>query len=265
MPTDNPRPDKVAVVDEVRERLSNTEAVVLTEYRGLDVPAMSELRSAIREAGGEYKIYKNTLVRFAVQELGLDIEDLLAGPTAIAFVAERPDGSAGDAASLAKALRDFAKSNDNLVIKGGVLDQRTIGLDEISALADLPSRDQLFAEFAGAMESMYQDFAGLLDAKLREFAYALQEFLDKGGPSADASAETEDAAAAASEETDAGADEAAAEGAGDDAGTETDAAADEAAAEDTAEASADAEEADAEAAAPADEDAETGDETGEEA
>ncbi len=101
------RAEKAAVVDEVRERLSSTEAVVLTEYRGLDVPALAELRRALRDAGGEYRIYKNTLVRFAVQELDLDLEDLLTGPTAIAFVGERADGSAGDPVSLAKALREF--------------------------------------------------------------------------------------------------------------------------------------------------------------
>ena len=139
MATENPRPEKVAVVDEVRERLSSTEAAVLTEYRGLDVPAMAALRTAVREAGGDYKIYKNTLVRFAASELGLEIEDLLVGPTAIAFVGERPDGSSGDAASLAKALRDFANDNDNLVIKGGLLDSQPLSLDEITALADLPS------------------------------------------------------------------------------------------------------------------------------
>ncbi|MGI9603592.1 MAG: 50S ribosomal protein L10 [Acidimicrobiales bacterium] len=205
---ENPRPEKVAVVEEVRTRLSETEAAVLTEYRGLDVPAMAELRNAIRAAGGEYKIYKNTLVRFAAAELGLEIEDLLLGPTAIAFVGERPDGSAGDAASLAKALRDFAKTNENLIIKGGVLDDRPLSLDEIKALADLPSRDQLFAEFAGAMESMYQDFAGLLDAKLREFAYALQEALDK--QPADGSEEAAAGAAEGGEEIAAGADEEAA-------------------------------------------------------
>ncbi|MDH3706048.1 MAG: 50S ribosomal protein L10 [Acidimicrobiia bacterium] len=207
MATENPRPEKVAVVDEVRERLSSTEAAVLTEYRGLDVPAMAELRNAVRQAGGDYKIYKNTLVRFAAAELGLEIEDLLVGPTAIAFVAVRPDGSSGDAASLAKALRDFAKDNDDLVIKGGLLDSQPLSLDEITALADLPSRDQLFAEFAGAMESMYQDFAGLLDAKLREFAYALQEALDKqpateAGPEEAAPADDGDSAEAVAEATD---------------------------------------------------------------
>ena len=118
---ENPRPEKVAVVDEVRERLDSQPALpLLTEYRGLDVTAISDLRRALRPAGGEYKIYKNTLVRFAARDLGLELEELLTGPTAIAFVTERPT-AAGDAVDVAKALRDFAKTNPNLVVKGGVL------------------------------------------------------------------------------------------------------------------------------------------------
>src|SRR5438309_6861676 len=98
---DNPRPHKVAVVDEVRERLSAASAAILTEYRGLNVTEISRLRRALRDAGGEYKIYKNTLVRFAARDLGLaELEEMLTGPTAIAFVDV-------DAASVAKALRDF--------------------------------------------------------------------------------------------------------------------------------------------------------------
>ena len=84
---ENPRPEKVAVVDEVKDRLSASQAALLTEYRGLDVGNMSVLRRALREAGGEYKIYKNTLVRFAARDLGIEIDDFLTGPTAIAFVA----------------------------------------------------------------------------------------------------------------------------------------------------------------------------------
>ena len=87
---ENPRPEKVAVVDEVRERLDSTSAALLTEYRGLDVSAISDLRRALRAAGGEYKIYKNTLVRFAARDLGLELEELLTGPTAIAFVPSGP-------------------------------------------------------------------------------------------------------------------------------------------------------------------------------
>ena len=113
---ENPRPEKVAVVDEVRERFDGADAALLTEYRGLERRRdLAELRRALRAAGGEYKIYKNTLVRFAARDLGLDdSSDLLTGPTAIAFVD-------GDAVAVAKALRDFARTNPNLVVKGGLL------------------------------------------------------------------------------------------------------------------------------------------------
>jgi len=110
-------------------------------------------------------------------------------------VGEKPDGSAADAAAVAKALRDFRRSNEALVIKGGVLDGKALTTDEIKALADLPSREVLFAEFAGAMEYMLGDFAGLLDNKLREFVYALQELLDKGGPESTSGAAPAEASA----------------------------------------------------------------------
>lgn len=171
---DSPRPEKVAVVDEVRERFSGAQAAVLTEYRGLDVTAMAEVRRALRAAGGDYKIFKNTLVRFAARDLGLEIDDLLTGPTAIAFVQS-------DAAGVAKALRDFARTHPALVVKGGVLGTRVIGADDVQALADLPSREQLLAQIAGLMAAPLQQFAGLLDAVPRSFAYALQALIDKGG------------------------------------------------------------------------------------
>src|SRR3546814_18492335 len=118
---DNPRTEKVAVVDEVRERFDASSAALLTEYRGLDVAAIGALRQALRAAGGEYKVYKNTLVRFAARDLGLELEELLTGPTALAFITERPDGPPGDAVDVAKALRDFANPNPRLIVKGGVL------------------------------------------------------------------------------------------------------------------------------------------------
>src|SRR3954453_894485 len=107
VPVANPRPDKVAVVAEVPARLQRAEAAVLPEYRGLNVSATADLRNALRAAGGDYKIYKNTLVRFAAHGLGLEIDHLLTGPTAIAFVD-------GDPVVVAKALRDFARSNPAL-------------------------------------------------------------------------------------------------------------------------------------------------------
>ncbi|MBC8195097.1 MAG: 50S ribosomal protein L10 [Acidimicrobiia bacterium] len=187
---ENPRPDKVAVVDEVRERLSNTEAAVLTEYRGLDVPALAELRAALREAGGEYKVYKNTLVRLAVGELDFEIDDLLTGPTAIALVGQRPDGSAGDAVSLAKALDEFAKEHEALVIKGGLLDSQRLTVEQVKALAKIAPREVLLAQLAGAMAAPMQQFASLLNALPQNLAYALKALIDeRGGPVAPADAE----------------------------------------------------------------------------
>jgi len=200
-----PRADKVAVVAEVKEKLENADGVVLTEYRGIDVPGMAELRSTLRPAGGEYKIYKNTLVKLAANELGIEIDELLTGPTALAFVGEKADGSKGDPAAVAKALKEYAKTNDALVLKGGVLDGKALSVDEIKALADLPSREVLLAEFAGAMEHMLGDFAGLLDNKLQEFVGVMDALIEKGGPYGDgggaSAAPAEDGGEAVAEES----------------------------------------------------------------
>ena len=215
-----PRADKVAVVAEVKEKLEASDGVVLTEYRGIDVPGMAELRASLRPAGGEYKIYKNTLVKLAANELGMDLDELLVGPTALAFVGEKADGSKGDAAAVAKALKEYGKTNDALVIKGGMLDGRAISPDEIKALAELPSREVLFAEFAGAMEHMLGDFAGLLENKLREFVGCMEALVEKGGPGGAGSADSEPQDAAADETPQDEAAEAPTDEASDDAGSD---------------------------------------------
>jgi len=258
------RAEKVAVVDEVRERLSSTEAVVLTEYRGLDVPALAELRRALRDAGGEYKIYKNTLVRFAVRELGLDLEDLLTGPTALAFVAEREDGTSGDPVSVAKALREFAKDHESLLIKGGLLEGKRLTSEEIDVLAQIAPREVLLAQLAGAMAAPMQQFAGLLQALPQNMAYALKALIEERGgvvaPVEDDATEAavDDAAAPVEDDaTEAAVDDAAApveddatEAAADDAvADDTEAAADDAVADDTEAAADDAAADDTEAAA----------------
>lgn len=220
-----PRSDKAAVVTEVGERLDAAEAALLTEYRGLDVPAMAELRSAMRASGGTYKIYKNTLVRIAARERGLDIDDLLVGPTAIAFVE-------GDVAGVAKALRDYARGNPALVVKGGLLGDSVLGADDVKALADLPSRDQLLAEIAGLFAAPMQQFASLLDAVPRSFGYALNALIEAGGapgaPAESAPADTTEGAAPAAdlektpaEDSATPADDSATESADADATTET--------------------------------------------
>ena len=178
---ENPRPEKVAVVDEVREHLTSSSAALLTEYRGLDVSALGALRRALRDAGGNYKVYKNTLVQFAARDVGLAIDELLTGPTAIAFVGERPDGEPGDAVMVAKALRDFARTNPALVVKGGIMADKALSADEVRALADIEPREVLLARLAGAFAAPMQQFAGLLQALPRNFAYGLQALIDQQG------------------------------------------------------------------------------------
>jgi large subunit ribosomal protein L10 len=228
---DNPRPEKVAVVDEVRERLENAEAAVLTEYRGLNVPAMAKLRQELRAAGGEVKIYKNTLLRFAARDLGLEIDDLLTGPTAIAFAPKGADGRPGDAVAVAKALKKYATENDMLVIKGGVLGTKRLSDKDVRALADVAPREQLLSEIAGLFAAPMQQFASLLEAIPRNFLYALDALIEKQGgapddavgapettadTAEDAAPAAQDAAPAAQDAASAATEDAAADAAGDD-------------------------------------------------
>jgi large subunit ribosomal protein L10 len=168
-----PRPEKVAVVDEVRERLNSSGAAILTEYCGLAVADMTQLRRALTKVGGDYKVYKNTLVRRASHDIGLDgLAEMLTGPTAIAFVD-------GDVAQVAKVLRDFARTNPNLVVKGGLLGLNMLDAREAAALADLPSRDTLLSQFAGMLAAPMQQFAALLQAVPSKFAYGLSALIDE--------------------------------------------------------------------------------------
>jgi len=177
----DPRPEKIAIVAEVQEKFSNAEAVILTEYRGLNVTDMAALRAAMKQAGGEYKVYKNTLVRVAAKELNLEIEELLVGPTAIAFTGNRPDGSPGDPVSVAKALTNFAKSNEDLIIKGGMLEGALLSTEEITALSKIAPREELLARLAGGIAAPLREFASLLNAVPQNFAYALSALINAGG------------------------------------------------------------------------------------
>lgn len=181
-----PRPEKVAVVDEVRSKLTGASAAILTEYRGLPVFQLETLRRALNAAGGEYKVYKNTLVRRAAAECGLGgLDSLLEGPTGIAFVK-------GDVAAVAKALRDFARANPALVVKGGLLGTDLLDARQTAALADLPSREALLAQIAGLLAAPMQKFAALLQAVPQKFAYALSALIEKeeaaGAPAGDTTA-----------------------------------------------------------------------------
>jgi large subunit ribosomal protein L10 len=189
---DNPRPQKVAVVTEVRARLDAAEAAILTEYRGLSVAELASLRRALRAAGGDYKVYKNTLVKLAISGGRHEaLAPLLEGPTAIAFVT-------GEVSAAAKALRDYARTYPSLVIKGGLHAEGYLSAQDLQALADLPSRDVLLSQLAGTIAAPLRQLAGLLQALPRNLAYGLSALLDeRGGPPVETAAPeaTPDAAA----------------------------------------------------------------------
>ncbi len=171
----NPRPEKVAVVDEVRQRLEAADASVVTEYRGLSVTELADLRRSLAAAGGDYKVFKNTLVRRAVAGGAHELlEPLLSGPTAIAFVH-------GDVSAVAKALRDFSRTNPALVVKGGLLDGSLLSSGDLGALADLPARDVLLAQVAGTIAAPLRQLAGLLQALPRNLAYGLSALVERAG------------------------------------------------------------------------------------
>lgn len=170
---ENPRSEKVAVVDEVTAKLEASSAVIVTEYRGMTVGQLAALRRQLRPAGGEYKVYKNTLARFAAEKAGMPgLADLLVGPSAITFVT-------GDAAAVAKALRDASKTTPLLVLKGGVIGGKVISAKDVEALADLPSREVLLAQFAGALQAPMAKMAGLMQAMPRNLAYGLKALIDQ--------------------------------------------------------------------------------------
>jgi large subunit ribosomal protein L10 len=180
---ENPRADKVAVVDEVREKFASSDAVLFTEYRGLKVRELAELRASLRAVGGEYRVYKNTLVRRATKDMdvGAALEGDLVGPTAIAFVGQKPDGTPGDAVMVAKALQAFAKSQPLLVVKGGLLGTHVLDADSARALANVAPREELLSRLAGGIAAPMREFASLLQAVPASFAYGLQALIDAGG------------------------------------------------------------------------------------
>ncbi len=192
------RPEKLAVVDEVRDKLRDADAAVLTEYRGLTVTELAALRGALRPASTEYKVFKNTLARRAVEDAGLpDLLPFLEGPVAIAFVH-------GDAVVAAKALRDFGRTNPALVIKGGLLGPRVLSPAEVRSLADIEPRDVLLARLAAGFQAPLTKAAGLFQAFTRNFAYGMRAYIDERDAAEPASAPAEPDTPPAATEPDAG-------------------------------------------------------------
>jgi large subunit ribosomal protein L10 len=169
------RPEKVAAVKEISERFSNSEAALLTEYRGLTVSQMAEVRQALREADSDtdYKVSKNSLARIAVKELGLDdLIELLVGPTAIAYVT-------GDAAAAAKAIDTVAKKYPVLKVKGGLLAGKFISAEQATELAKLEPRETQLAKMAMMMNQPAQLTVNVLAALLRDFGSMLVQVVNQ--------------------------------------------------------------------------------------
>ena len=207
------RPDKTADVADLVESFQESAGAVLTDYRGLTVKQLQDLRRALGE-NANYAVVKNTLTKIAATEAGVEgFDDLLVGPTAIAFIN-------GDVVEAAKGLRDFAKAHPSLVIKGGVLDGKPLDAKEIAKLADLESREVLLAKLAGGMLASLSQAVYLLNAPLAQaarLAGALQAKAEQdpsvlaGGAGTPAPEAEADAPAAAEEATEAPAEDAAAE------------------------------------------------------
>jgi len=171
--TNEPRADKVAIVEEITGKLNDSVAVFVTEYRGMSVGQLADLRAPLREAGAEHKVYKNTLARLAATNAGVEsLNEHLLGPSALTFVT-------GDSVAAAKALVDRSKVNPLLVIKGGVLGESPMSADDVKALASLPSREELLAQIAGAFQAPLVKTAGLLSALPRNFAYGLSALIQQ--------------------------------------------------------------------------------------
>jgi large subunit ribosomal protein L10 len=159
-------------ISEIGKYMGESSITVLTDYRGLDVAEVTELRAKLREAGIKYKVAKNTLIKLAAHELDVsDLDKYLEGPTAVAFSA--------DPVSLAKILVDFSKTHRNLEIKTGLLERKLVGVDDIKELAKLPGREVLLAQVVGAMQSPMYGFAGSLAGLLRKFVYALDQIKEQ--------------------------------------------------------------------------------------
>ncbi len=160
-------------VDEIKEKIKKAESVVLVDYRGLNVEELTELRSKYREANVEYKVYKNTMMRFAFKDSGFEeFNEHLKGPNGIAFGYDDP-------ISAAKITSEFAKKNKNLEIKAGIVDGKIIDIDAIKDLASLPPREVLIAKVLGGFNAPIQGFANVLNGTMKGLVVALNAIAEQ--------------------------------------------------------------------------------------
>ena len=184
--THMPRPEKVQAVSDIREGLEGARAVFLTEYRGLSVQAVQDLRAALRASGAEYKVVKMTLAKLAAGDAGIEgLDEYLSGPTALAF-------ANADPVSTAKALKDFSKENEVFVLKAGYFSGNILSPEEISKLAEIEPREVLLGRIAGGAKAPFFKAAGMFASFNRNAASMFSQLLDKkeSGEFVDSEAET---------------------------------------------------------------------------
>ncbi|NLY86806.1 MAG: 50S ribosomal protein L10 [Tissierellia bacterium] len=160
-------------IEEIKEKINSAQAIVLVDYRGLNVEQLTELRKRYRSAGVEYKVYKNTMMRFAFKDTGFEeFNEFLKGPNAIAFGYDDP-------VQAAKITSEFAKENKNLEIKAGIVDGKIIDLEGVKALAELPSKEVLIAQTLGGFNAPIQGFVNVLQGTIRGLAIVLDAIREK--------------------------------------------------------------------------------------
>ena len=164
---------KTQNVEEIKEKIEKAQSVVLVDYRGLNVSELTDLRKKYREAGIEYKVYKNTMMRFAFKDSGLEgFNEFLKGPSAIAFGYDDP-------VAAAKISAEFSKENDKLEIKAGIVDGKIIDVEEVKDLAKLPSKEVLVAQALGGFNAPIQGFANVLNGTIRGLALVLNAIAEE--------------------------------------------------------------------------------------
>ena len=168
-----PNAENVEMLAQIKGDLEGSSAMWVVDYRGLTVKDIQNLRRSIREAGAVMKVYKNTIMHIALEQAEMPtLDDMLAGPSAFVFAGE-------DAAAAAKAVKDFAKSNENLEIKGGLMDAVALSAAEVQAIASLPSREQLMAQIAGAISGVARGLATAINGVPRGLAQATKAVADQ--------------------------------------------------------------------------------------
>ena len=151
---------KATVVSEIKEKFENAKSVVMFDYRGLSVAEVTELRRKLRENGADYKVYKNTLTKRALDELNINMDEYLAGPSAITF--------GKDELSIVKVLSDFAKDHNALELKAGIIEGKVAGLEDLKSYAEIPSRDMLLTMLAAGLRGTVRDLSICLDLYTKE-------------------------------------------------------------------------------------------------